>query len=183
MFVNCSTVHKNKCLLSHRKMLPPVTKNRVFEDSLHYDLKSTEICRIVALKNPPYLSKITQNFSHTPTHRGWGEEGEGEGIYFRIQKIMKPVSTQTTLRTHILFHPNSTLSHLLTWIIGKLCLCCSHCGVMIRTRNSWRYRDELPTGMVKLHPSCCAHGDWWVWPTYVVRQVGGAGARGGDSPV
>ena len=86
--MNCSTVHKNKCLVSHRKMLPPVTKNRVFEDSLHYDLKSTEICKIVALKNPPYLSKITQNFGHAPTHggEGGGRKGRGRGYIFAYKK-------------------------------------------------------------------------------------------------
>ena len=144
---------------SQKKVLPP--KNRVFEASLYYDNK---IPKIVALKNPPYLSKITQTFSHTPTHRGWGG---GRDNIFAYKKIMKPVSTQ--LHYTLTFCFTLTLSHLLTWIIGKLCLCCSHCGVMIRTRNSRRYRDELPTGMVKLYPSCCAHGDWWVWPTYVVR--------------
>ena len=125
MFVNCSTVHKNKCLVSHRKMLPTVTKNRVFEDSLHYDLKATEICRIVALKNPPYLSKITQNFSHTPTHRGvgWGEGrgGEGEGIIFsHTKKIMKPVSTQ--LHYTLTFCFTLTLLYLI-YLLGLLANC------------------------------------------------------------
>lgn len=87
-----------------------------------------------------------------------------------------------TIYLYSIYTHQLDLSHFyaLTGIISKLCLCCSHCGVMIGTGHSRSHGNELSARMVKLHPTS-THGDGWVWPTYVVRQVGGAG--GGDSPM